>query len=316
MVFLGNGQGGVRYFLEATSPNPVFRPQGNRLLVDLDQEVTKLELASFSGFGGRTTEFAIVDPGISVTKLVGVARDPAQLVANDGALDFLRNDLLENEHIDTFRGSAFDDVIEFKDAPTIIRGFSGDDEISVGPGASRIVAGRGDDVVTATGADLVVKGGPGDDTLSGGGAAETLNGGGGADSVRGKGGDDRLLGQGGDDVLKGQGGDDTLSGGGGDDFLNGGGGADRLEGGDGADTVKGGGGDDVIVFSPRDDGDDIILGFQSGRDVVELSGAGSFSAGGLVIEAGVTGAVARIGDGSLTFQGLAVTEIDASDFIF
>lgn len=78
----------------------------------------------------------------------------------------------------------------------------------------------------------------------------------------------RLLGGSAADLLVGRAGDDTLSGGGGDDTLQGGRGDDVLEGGPGAD---------VFVFRPGF-GNDVVLDYQPGVDVLDFL---AFSAAGI-----------------------------------
>jgi Ca2+-binding RTX toxin-like protein len=74
------------------------------------------------------------------------------------------------------------------------------------------------------------------------------------------------------DVLRGRGGNDTLRGGGGDDRLKGGNGADLLDGGSGIDRLAGGKGRDVFRLADQPDSDaaDVLTGFRSGRDTIEL----------------------------------------------
>ena len=66
---------------------------------------------------------------------------------------------------------------------------------------------------------------------------------------------------------------DTLTGGIGNDFLVGGGGVDFLDGGAGNDQLLGGSGIDNFVFTGAA-GNDEILDFRSGKDVIDLSSYG------------------------------------------
>ena len=91
-----------------------------------------------------------------------------------------------------------------------------------------------------------------------------------ANALRGSESAELLRGKGGDDVLSGRRGSDAMYGGNGDDRLFGGSGADVLNGGRGSDVMKGGAGADRFVFRAMD-GRDVIKGFDSGVDVVDLS---------------------------------------------
>ncbi|HET7715301.1 MAG TPA: hypothetical protein VFK86_06710 [Bauldia sp.] len=76
------------------------------------------------------------------------------------------------------------------------------------------------------------------------------------------------------DALRGFGGDDTLRGSGGDDRIKGGSGADFIDGGEGSDRLRGGSGPDIYSFGniPVPDQHDIVKGFRSGHDTIELDG--------------------------------------------
>ena len=73
------------------------------------------------------------------------------------------------------------------------------------------------------------------------------------------------------DRLIGKTGDDTLIGGDGNDFLSGGKGDDLIIGGAGSDTMKGGSGNNIFQFGlDTSGGQDVILDFKHGRDVIYL----------------------------------------------
>ena len=75
-----------------------------------------------------------------------------------------------------------------------------------------------------------------------------------------------------DDYLYGLGGNDYLNGGAGDDHLFGGEGSDTLSGGIGADVLDGGPGSDVYSLTNADNTEDeIIFGFDSGKDTIVRS---------------------------------------------
>ena len=105
--------------------------------------------------------------------------------------------------------------------------------------------------------------------ITGNEVANTLDGGSGNDILRGRGGGDSLLGGAGNDELLGDGEADMLKGGAGND---------TLDGGLGADVLLGEGGNDRFVYAVESESDlaelggDIITGFQSGADTIDLSG--------------------------------------------
>ncbi len=150
---------------------------------------------------------------------------------------------------------------------------------------------------------------------AGGRVEGTINLGSGND--RGFGGDfaDVMVGGAGNDVLNGRGGADDLSGGTGNDRLVGGDGADRLEGGAGYNWLTGGAGRDTFVFDSGS-GTTAIRDFEDGVDVIEIAdvfadidallAAASDSARGVRI--------ALSEDATIILEGLAVSDLSASDF--
>ncbi|SNT36328.1 sulfatase-like hydrolase/transferase [Tropicimonas sediminicola] len=109
----------------------------------------------------------------------------------------------------------------------------------------------------------LIEGGPGRDRLSGLGSDDELRGQDGADVILGGNGWDKIFGGGGNDRLRGERGNDRLVGGEGDDILNGHAGNDRLIGGEHADT---------FVFA-GDFGQDVVLDFELGLDIIRLDDA-------------------------------------------
>lgn len=108
----------------------------------------------------------------------------------------------------------------------------------------------------------------------------------GEDVMFGETGGDLLLGGAGSDILNGMDGEDVLQGELGADVLSGELGADVLIGGLGADVLIGGAGADRFVIgalgdSQIGDGGDLIVDFQAGVDVIDLTGvdANSFEPG-------------------------------------
>ena len=102
------------------------------------------------------------------------------------------------------------------------------------------------------------------DFISGLGGKDKIFAGAGNDIVLGGDGKDKLFGGSGNDMLSGGNGKDHIFGGWGDDIIDGGAGRDKLFGGWGADT---------FVFAAGD-GKDKIIGFEDGRDMIDLSAYG------------------------------------------
>jgi len=181
-----------------------------------------------------------------------------------------------------------------------------------------ISLGNGDDTYNGRFGftDSPIDGGAGDDTLRGGSEDNTILGGEGRDQMYGYAGDDFMDGGSDGDTMRGGAGDDTLVGGGRNDELIGGRGDDRLQGDGGADTY---------VFRRTDNGDDIIVDFQDGTDLIDLSQFGiqnfnalknglnavSNGADGVIIDLDAAG-----GSGSIRIVGITVGDLSGSDFIF
>jgi len=121
--------------------------------------------------------------------------------------------------------------------------------------ADSIFARAGNDVVYARGGNDQVYGGYGDDVVYGGSGDDKLYG----DEGNGSG-NDILYGETGNDTLVGDGGNDRLDGGDGNDFLNGSLDDDILIGGAGSDSF----------FFYANPGNDSILDFQTGIDILDL----------------------------------------------
>lgn len=180
---------------------------------------------------------------------------------------------------DSMKGGKGDDLMLGEDGNDGMKGGSGDDTLDGGAGDDEIKGGSGNDMLSGGSGDDGIKGGSGDDMLYGGDGMDNLKGGAGNDMLDG--GADM-------DTLKGGGGDDMLMGGGGDDSLMGGGGDDTLEGGTGNDILVGGGGSDTFIFNIGD-GEDEILRFRSGSDLIDLSDYG------FVDFAALKGSISQVG---------------------
>ncbi len=168
-----------------------------------------------------------------------------------------------------------------------------DNEIGVGSTSSDVVdTGGGDDIIYETGGSNIIDTGSGNDgSMNVGGTGwDIVMGGSGNDSIigpsngflnaRGGSGRDIIIGGNNTDYIFGDEGDDSLIGGGGDDYI---------VGGEGDDWIVGGTGNDTFVYG-KGDGDDIIIDFGVGNDVLNLTKLG----------------------GTITFEEIqAVTTVDA-----
>lgn len=160
------------------------------------------------------------------------------------------------------------EIVEFRGAKVSFQVGGGNDDRLDGDAN----AGAHTDFLYGGGGDDRLIGGEGNDRLFGNSGADNLLGDAGADRLRGGGGDDRLTGGEGNDRLFGQRGADELIGGEGDDWLSGGGGGDVLTGGAGDDVLRGGAGRDVFLFN-EGHGDDRIVDFRIGFDIIEIGGS-------------------------------------------
>ncbi|WP_179380472.1 calcium-binding protein [Jannaschia marina] len=206
------------------------------------------------------------------------------------------DDHLFGEHGDDWlSGNAGNDLIDGGFGNDQMFGHSGADSMFGGTGHDDLFGGGGNDLIAGNHGDDNLTGGGGDDRIFGGGGDDTLNGGIGDDVMNGGYHDDLLLGRDGSDLVRGGAGEDRLYGGVGNDVLAGNAGDDSIEGGSGNDRIFGGVGDDVVVggrgrdelhgglgsdvFEFRDESHslhganrDTILDFESGVDVINLSG--------------------------------------------
>ncbi len=182
-------------------------------------------------------------------------------------------------------------------------------------------SGGDDDLFGFAGSD-VISGNGGDDQLIGGSGNDTVRGGAGDDRVVGSSGNDRVIGNGGQDVLVGNGGNDLLRAGVDDDVLRGGSGNDRLIGGGGADTLNGGGGNDTLIGGKgadqfdftRASGDDTILRFQQGSDLIRFAGADSLADLDISTQGG--NVEISFGRSTVTIVNDSAANFTADDFIF
>jgi Ca2+-binding RTX toxin-like protein len=150
------------------------------------------------------------------------------------------------------------------------------------------------------------------DILSG---IENLIGSNQADVLRGNGLANRLEGGLGNDALFGFDGLDTLLGGAGNDTLDGGLGNDILFGGLGDDVFTGGAGNDRFCFDVNSGGNDRIVDFQDGRDMIDLRGLGLSFASLAITSTGQSYAVSGA-FGTITVSGAERGILSAADFVF
>jgi len=160
--------------------------------------------------------------------------------------------------------------IDFAAYDQVVDGTLGDDD-SFGGNGDQLLRGRaGDDTLNGGNGDDRVVGDDGDDFLIGENGNDLLDGGAGNDRLAGRKGDDRMFGGSGNDELFGDNGDDHLDGGVGNDWLKGGKGDDVLVGGAGDDQMNGGKGADMFVLRGGEEGDDLIIDFELGVDMLVL----------------------------------------------
>lgn len=295
------------------------------------------------GDGGSDT---LIGGGSSDTIFGGDGND--MLYGNWGR-DFINgengNDTIYSGSMnDVISGGNENDFVNAGSGNDIVRGDSGHDTLHGNIGNDTIFGGSGFDTLTGgQGADML-DGGKSADLLRGGNNHDRLLGGGGSDTLEGGNGDDVLIGGAGSDRLRGDEGTDTLSGGSGNDTLSGGNGDDILRGGDGRDTVAGGAGDDTIdggkmddrliggagsdIFIFRDAGGDVgndtvvdfdafdtrerldfsdVAAINNLNDLLGTNGAASTSGSDVLID---------LGTGSVLLEGVSLSDLDHTDFIF
>lgn len=215
-------------------------------------------------------------------------------------------------------GSAFGDTIVGSNANNVLAGLAGDDSIAGNGGDDVIDLGAGNDLGYGDAGGDELRGGAGSDSLWGGDGEDRLFGDADDDALYGDAGFDTLDGGTGNDAVYGGAGDDVLDGGDGDDGLDGEAGNDRLIGGTGNDTLSGGatsGDIDVFVFR-LGDGNDVIVDFDDGTDVIEFD-IDSLDFADLQITDEVSGALVAFGSGdSILLSGISASMLAADDFLF
>jgi len=269
------------------------------------------------GVGIDTATYADATSAVTVSLAAGVA-------TGGGGNDTLGT-------IEVVIGSGFADSLS---------GGTGDDTLIGGGGADTLTGGAGNDSLDGgDGDDWLVGAGSGNDSFAGGAGFDTASFAGSAlgVGVTIQGGIqtiatgltaqladiEALVGSARDDRLTGNTFANALTGGSGNDTLSGGGGNDTLEGGFGGDSLVGGTGNDVFIFGAGA-GSDVIQDFAAG-DVVMFQGFGALfdTAAEVLATRRASGADSFVRlthpDGTtvtVTFQGVDVNSLDASDFLF
>jgi Ca2+-binding RTX toxin-like protein len=266
---------------------------------------------------------------------------------------------------DAIYGAAGNDRLYGDEGEDLINGGGGNDKLFGGDGIDTISGGTGNDGLNGKAGDDQLSGGDGNDGLNGNIGNDTVNGDAGSDRVYGHQGTDTLNGGSGNDFMFGGDDDDAMNGDGDNDYMDGGDGADTMHGGDGVDVVKGrdgndtlrggagndtvngGSGDDVIIGGSGDDklvgssgadthvfgpawGDDRIVDFVSGTDMIDLTGLGLKGAGESNADAFAKLSFVRVGAGgrdtvisvtgdsanSILVEGVKPVALTAASFVF
>ncbi|HEX9123779.1 MAG TPA: calcium-binding protein [Actinomycetota bacterium] len=188
--------------------------------------------------GADWIDYSAYSSAVSVT-LDGVT--PSGDVSEESdTLVHMENALLGSGD-DTFKGNAFNNVVNPGGGQNVLDGLTGSDTLdysSYEEGVTVNLAGgstAGDSAVNFEN----VKGTDFRDNITGGPESNTVSSGKGNDNVKGGGGDDTLRLGAGPDVARGGSGDDDMFGKGGNDTLFGGSGTDLGNGGKGKDVCKG-----------------------------------------------------------------------------
>ncbi|MCR0985738.1 calcium-binding protein [Roseomonas populi] len=209
------------------------------------------------------------------------------LIGNDG-----HDSLYGGAGVDKLEGGVGDDQLFGEVDGDLLDGGDGNDALDGGEGNDTIQGGAGNDTLNGgAGADHLT-GGTGNDTYSVDNVLDVVDeaSGSGTDTVSASisfalsAGVEQLVLAGGADLsgtgneeanrLTGNAGANLLSAGGGADFLYGGAGSDTLVGGLGADRLYGEAGADIIRYASAAERGDLIYGFVSGEDAIEVSASG------------------------------------------
>ncbi|MEM7212484.1 MAG: ExeM/NucH family extracellular endonuclease [Pseudomonadota bacterium] len=200
-------------------------------------------------------------------------------------------------------GTAAGEVIEGDAAANFIIGRGGEDRMIGGEGGDRYVVDSFFDIV------YEVAGG-GYDRVGTSVSLVTFDE---VEAVDGTGTDDiTIIGNDSDNWIRGNSGNNLVTGGLGNDRVDGRAGNDTVIGDQGNDILEGGAGADVFVAT-EDNGNDIILDFEDGVDLIDLTTLG-LGFDDLVVS-GTTNATVSFAGGSITINGVNVVDLSAADFI-
>ena len=241
----------------AAAPGAVVTQNDTILGFDFDQQI--------DGGAGNDTVFAS-DGDDTVTGGGGL-----DVLNGDNGDDDLnggsRNDTLNGgADNDILTGAGGVDVLNGDSGNDTLYGNNGNDTLNGGSGNDTLVGGRNNDELNGGSDADNLSGNSGRDVLNGDAGDDTLYGGSGHDTLDGGDDNDVLYGGNNNDVLNGGDGNDTLYGQKGNDTLDGGDGNDRVDGGFRDDDISGGSGNDTLIGSKGDDtlsgglGDDRLLG--------------------------------------------------------
>ena len=236
----------------------------------------------FGGGSVDTMSYAGSDAGVSVS-----------LFNNTASGGHATGDQLFS--IENLTGSDFADVLS---------GDANANTFEGGAGADQIFGGFSADTASYAGSDAGVSVALFNNTASGGHAA--------GDQLFSI---ENLTGSDFDDVLSGTGGRNLLIGGDGDDQIFGGGRGDTIDGGAGNDTLAGGSGPDQFVFG-EGSGQDNVLDFEDGTDLVQLTGGLTFA--DLTVTTVAAGEQVALTSDPTTFivlEGLNPGDVTAADFV-
>jgi Ca2+-binding RTX toxin-like protein len=215
-----------------------------------------------------------------------------------------------------------------------VYGEEGNDTLFGGAGFDRLEGGIGNDRLDGGNHADNLLGGAGVDTLLGGAGFDRLFGGDGNDLAYGGSGTDGVFGELGNDRLFGQGDNDRMYGGVGNDFIDGGADNDTLYGGAGFDTLLGSTGNDLLwgyfnadtfVFADFGGGfgQDTIGDFAATNmfERIDLSLVSSITnlQDLMMNHISVSGAniiIDALGGNTITLLNVALSDLDATDFIF
>ncbi|MEM9060676.1 MAG: hypothetical protein AAGD13_09460 [Pseudomonadota bacterium] len=305
-----------------------------------------IDLALASADGGD----AVGDRITSFENILGSAHDDL-LTGNDEANTIKGNDgidiIIAGIGDDDVYGGLGTDAISGGEGNDTLTGGEGNDVLSGGADADLIYGGEDDDFIVGGAGDDTLFGDAGNDTLLGEAGSDTMDGGAGDDRFfvesatdvvieAAGGGYDRVFTEAsivlGDHIeaanltgtadlavtasttgtwIDGNGGDNTLTGQQGNDRLDGNAGNDTLDGAGGNDILEGGSGADVFALSA---GVDLILDFEDGSDLIDLTGLGLGVSDLLLNQAGSHVQVQH-GLGMLTVLNTSLGDVTSADFI-